>query len=256
MASKDYDENAKKANYCDVAERYNDMAVEMKKVIQMYHDKNQEISVSNRNRFSLAYKNLVSSRRSSWRVLFSERQKLEEKQPEDLHIIDDILMRVETELLAICDEVLEIIDKYALQDFENRSLAHKVFFLKMKGDYHRYRAEVLTGKEEETAAELADASYKEAKECAEGLNPTDPIRLGLYLNFSVFNYEILNKADVACNIARNAFSDAITELDSLSEDYYKDSTLIMQLLRDNLTLWTSKNDAAQSKVDENDNEIS
>jgi len=28
-------------------------------------------------------------------------------------------------------------------------------------------------------------------------------------------------------------------LDTLNEDSYKDSTLIMQLLRDNLTLWTS-----------------
>jgi len=32
---------------------------------------------------------------------------------------------------------------------------------------------------------------------------------------------------------------AIAELDNVSEDSYKDSTLIMQLLRDNLTLWTS-----------------
>ena len=36
-----------------------------------------------------------------------------------------------------------------------------------------------------------------------------------------------------------AFDDAIAELDTLNEDSYKDSTLIMQLLRDNLTLWTS-----------------
>ena len=36
-----------------------------------------------------------------------------------------------------------------------------------------------------------------------------------------------------------AFDEAIAELDTLNEDSYKDSTLIMQLLRDNLTLWTS-----------------
>ena len=36
-----------------------------------------------------------------------------------------------------------------------------------------------------------------------------------------------------------AFDDAIAELDTLNEESYKDSTLIMQLLRDNLTLWTS-----------------
>jgi len=71
------------------------------------------------------------------------------------------------------------------------------------------------------------------------LPPTHPIRLGLALNFSVFYYEILNSPDRACHLAKQAFDDAIAELDTLSEDSYKDSTLIMQLLRDNLTLWTS-----------------
>lgn len=82
------------------------------------------------------------------------------------------------------------------------------------------------------------------------LTPTHPIRLGLALNFSVFYYEILNSPDRACHLAKQAFDDAIAELDSLSEESYRDSTLIMQLLRDNLTLWTSSDggdgDAAPS----------
>jgi 14-3-3 protein epsilon len=75
------------------------------------------------------------------------------------------------------------------------------------------------------------------------LTPTHPIRLGLALNFSVFYYEILNSPDRACHLAKQAFDDAIAELDSLSEESYRDSTLIMQLLRDNLTLWTSSDGA-------------
>ncbi|KAJ2737118.1 hypothetical protein H4S06_006635, partial [Coemansia sp. BCRC 34490] len=50
---------------------------------------------------------------------------------------------------------------------------------------------------------------------------------------------IANSPEKACKLAKNAFDDAISELDNLSEESYKDSTLIMQLLRDNLTLWTS-----------------
>lgn len=67
------------------------------------------------------------------------------------------------------------------------------------------------------------------------------------MNFSVFYYEILNSPDRACHLAKQAFDDAIAELDSLSEESYRDSTLIMQLLRDNLTLWTSS-DTVESEA--------
>ena len=40
-------------------------------------------------------------------------------------------------------------------------------------------------------------------------------------------------------MARDAFDEAIADLDHIDDDFYKDATLIMQLLRDNLTLWTS-----------------
>lgn len=85
--------------------------------------------------------------------------------------------------------------------------------------------------------EKARQSYEKAFEVAKkDMQPTHPIRLGLALNFSVFYYEILNAPERACHLAKQAFDDAIAELDTLNEDSYKDSTLIMQLLRDNLTV--------------------
>merc|ERR1711976_825793 len=106
-----------------------------------------------------------------------------------------------------------------------------------------YLAEFKTGAERKEAAESTLLAYKSAQDIATAeLPPTHPIRLGLALNFSVFYYEILNTPDRACTLAKQAFDDAIAELDTLSEESYKDSTLIMQLLRDNLTLWTSDQD--------------
>lgn len=101
-------------------------------------------------------------------------------------------------------------------------------------------AEFSSDTQRQTCAQSSLEAYKTATSRAfEELTPTHPIRLGLALNFSVFYYEILNHPELACNLAKQAFDDAIAEWDALNEDSYKDSTLIMQLLRDNLTLWTS-----------------
>merc|ERR1712232_1175515 len=90
------------------------------------------------------------------------------------------------------------------------------------------------------AAESARVAYNQAMTWAtKELVVTHPIRLGVALNFSVFHYEVLGNPEEACKMARTAFEHAIAELDNVAEESYKDSTLIMQLLRDNLTLWTS-----------------
>ena len=109
----------------------------------------------------------------------------------------------------------------------------------MKGDYYRYLAEFLQADEKKGAIDAAQDSYRSASEEAEKLKTTHPIRLGLALNYSVFYYEILEQADKACSIAKNAFDNAISDLEHLEEEEYRDSATIMQLLRDNLTLWTS-----------------
>ena len=104
-------------------------------------------------------------------------------------------------------------------------------------------AEFTTGNDRKEAAENALMAYKQAETQSEELKSTHPIKLGLYLNFSVFYYEILNSPERACRVAKKAFDKAVSELDGLAEENYKDSTLIMQLLRDNLTLWTSESNA-------------
>merc|ERR1719491_1403944 len=94
--------------------------------------------------------------------------------------------------------------------------------------------------ESEDYKSKAEEFYKKAMDVAEAnLNETHPTRLGLALNFSVCYYEILKKPTKACELAKKSFDAAIEKLDTLNDASYKDSTLIMQLLRDNLTLWTS-----------------
>merc|ERR1712007_41565 len=147
-------------------------------------------------------------------------------------------MGVEKELQKICDTILGLLDGNLIA--KAGSGESKVFYQKMKADYYRYIAEYSDGDKKTKAAESARSAYDEAQKVAEkDLAVTHPIRLGLALNFSVFQYEVLQNPEEACKMARTAFEDAIAELDNVAEDSYKDSTLIMQLLRDNLTLWTS-----------------
>jgi len=65
----------------------------------------------------------------------------------------------------------------------------------------------------------------------------------------------LNAPEKACELAKQSFDDAMTDLDNVSEETYKDATLIMQLLRDNLTLWTSDHQADDGDKGE-DEEVS
>merc|ERR1711997_523617 len=146
--------------------------------------------------------------------------------------------KVETELQKICDTILGLLDGSLISKASTGE--SKVFYQKMKADYYRYIAEFSNGDAKSKAAESARQAYAEAQKVAEkDLAVTHPIRLGLALNYSVFQYEVLGNPDEACKMARTAFEDAIAELGNVAEDSYKDSTLIMQLLRDNLTLWTS-----------------
>lgn len=220
-----------RAKLAEQAERFDEMVTDMKEVAKQA----QELSIEERNLLSLAYKNVIGSRRASWRVVTSIEQKGDEN---TAPITREYKAKIEEELVGICNDILSIIQENLIPN--SNSEEAKVFYYKMKGDYHRYLSEFQVGEQRKNSASAAHEAYQAASGVAAAeLPPTHPIRLGLALNFSVFYYEILNSPDRACNIAKQAFDDAIAELDTLSEESYKDSTLIMQLLRDNLTLWTS-----------------
>ena len=196
---------------------------------------------------SVAYKNSVGSRRTAWRTISAIQQKEEYKGSRFIDLIKQYRAKIEKELEDICNDVLRLLDDPLIPNSKNPEA--RVFFMKMKGDYFRYLGEFVTGEKRKNVIQLAQEAYKVASNEAETLKTTHPIRLGLALNYSVFYYEILNSPDHACKLAKAAFDNAIAELDGLEEDEYRDSATIMQLLRDNLTLWTT--DLADPAKDEN-----
>merc|ERR1711957_736688 len=229
------------AKLAEQAERYDEMADFMEKVGQ----EKDELGVEERNLLSVAYKNAVGSRRAAWRIITSVEQKEKTKgNEEQAKYAKEYCGKVESELQKICDTILGLLDSNLIS--KSSTGESKVFYQKMKADYYRYIAEFSQGEAKTLAAENARKAYADAQTVAEkDLAVTHPIRLGLALNYSVFQYEVLSNPDEACKMARTAFEDAIAELDNVAEDSYKDSTLIMQLLRDNLTLWTSDQEGGQ-----------
>jgi len=230
------EDNVYLAKLAEQAERYDEMVEAMKKVAAL----NVELTVEERNLLSVAYKNVIGARRAAWRIIASIEQKEKSKGNEgNVEKIKSYAAKIDKELNDIVSDVMNVIDKHLIPHATGEE--SKVFYYKMKGDYYRYKAEFTADDARKEAAQKSLEGYTEALKIAqEHLPTTNPIRLGLALNFSVFYYEILNEQQKACELAKQAFDDAIAKLDDLSEDSYKDSTVIMQLLRDNLTLWTSE----------------
>jgi 14-3-3 protein epsilon len=171
MASESREENVYMAKLAEQAERYEEMVEAMEKVAKTVDV--EELTVEERNLLSVAYKNVIGARRASWRIISSIEQKEESKGNEE-HVaaIKDYRAKVEQELSTICDGILGLLDSHLIPS--STTGESKVFYLKMKGDYHRYLAEFKTGAERKEAAESTLLAYKSAQ--VRGCSPTSCAR--------------------------------------------------------------------------------
>merc|ERR1711871_886024 len=145
----------------------------------------EELTVEERNLLSVAYKNAVGSRRAAWRIIQSVAQKEESKGNTSQDAwAKEYCGKVEAELDKICSTILKVLNDNLIP--KASSDESKVFYHKMKADYYRYIAEFNKGDKKDAAANNANTAYDEATKCASALAVTHPIRLGLALNYSVF----------------------------------------------------------------------
>ena len=120
----------------------------------------------------------------------------------------------------------------------------KAFFVKMVGDYYRYIAENAKGNLLEQVKQDALEAYKKANDIP--LPPCNPIKLGLALNFSVFHYEVMKNHKAACDLADQALQEALDKIDELEEDDFRDAKSIIELLKENLTLWKEEEEGGNN----------
>jgi 14-3-3 protein epsilon len=243
----DYEKNLYLARITEQSERFEETIKYMEEIVK---NKKDDLTIEERNLLSAAYKNCVSTRRSAWRNIYGIEVKEKTNNSKYLHLVTDLKELLEKELATLCEKMLSLIDNYLIK--KASSSESKVFYWKMKGDYFRYLAEFTSGDKHSEVANNSLESYKQAKILSEGLSCTNPIKLGLALNFSVFYYEVLNDPATACQIANDAFQEGISQLEKIDDDQYKDSTTILQLLKENIDMWSVDlaNEGGDEQVEE------
>jgi hypothetical protein len=224
------------AKLAQEAKRYEDMKNAMKKLAETSSSK--ELTTLERNLLSVAYKNIISSKRKSLRCLAATSQ----LKSHNLLVHNEYVSKIEDELKLIINEFIELLDKFLLPSSQlNMNLEGKSFYLKLKADFLRYLIEYCRNNEikRELLIAQTNLAYKNAFDFIKiELNTCNRIKLGLALSYSTFFYEILNMPEQACELAKQAFDSAIMDLDLVeNKDEIRDCKLFMRLLRDNLIVW-------------------
>ena len=183
------------ARVAEQAERFEDMVDFLKPVLD---SKGAALSSDERNLLSVAFKSLISSKRTAWRTITAIEQN--PKYQKYASSLAGYKNKIEHALYADCEKIIDIVrTKVLSKSCEDEPRA---FFVKMVGDYYRYIAETAQGDKLEQVKNEALKSYAEAQKIT--LPPCNSIKLGLALNFSVFYYEVMKDQKKACELAEEA----------------------------------------------------
>jgi 14-3-3 protein epsilon len=180
------------ARVAEQAERFEDMVDQLEHVLA---EKGADVTSDERNLLSVAFKNLISSKRAACRTIAAIEQNPKYSKFGDA--LAGYKAGIEQKLQDDCQRIIDMINTKVLA--KSCDGEPKAFFVKMVGDYYRYIAENAKGDNLEKVKQSALAAYNEAN--AITLPPCNPIKLGLALNFSVFHYEAMKNHKAACDLA-------------------------------------------------------
>jgi 14-3-3 protein epsilon len=137
-------------------------------------------------------------------------------------------------IISFSNQFLEVIDVFLL--LVATDAISLIFYTKLKGDYYRYLVEVKP--EDQGNVGRAKSCYETAmRSVSDAIKVSDPIYLGLVLNYCVFQYEVLGLKDEAIERAETAFGEGSRGMDELDPAEYTEAAIVLQHLKDNLSIW-------------------
>ena len=213
-----------------IAERYFDAS---KYIEELIKKKKEDLTKEEKNIFYKSFKYVVNSKRSAWLSINYLEEK--EKNDERMEIIKNYKNIIEKDILDICKNVITLINNFLLTKAVIDE--SKMFYLKMKGDYYRYLCEFKALNENKNYLEESEKNYKNAIDLSQNISWIGTIKLGLYLNYSVFIYEIKKDTKKAIQIAKEAVKSAKKYSDKIKEEEDKDAEITIQVLKENINYW-------------------
>ena len=218
-------------------ENYPDMVKAMNKYIEL----NPKLLKDERKILCDAYKNIISDKRNSLHILSSLALKEESKQTNKMHEISIIKEKIQSELKIIFQDIHSIIDRYLIPNAQDSE--SKILYMKLKADYFRYHCEFAEGDEFEEISNNARKMYKQTFDLAEKELPLyNEVRLGLILNYSVFEYDIMDNKNEGYEMALKTYNDAMKILDDVEKKRASENLLLIQLIKENINIWSNEID--------------
>ena len=155
-------------------------------------------------------------------------------------LINEIKIEKEKLILKRCDRIIKLINENILNQKLNDEETAK--YLKLKGDYYRYMAEITTGHLLFINKQNAFHNYNEARDLVKNLDDLNATKLNISLNYSVFLNEILNMRINSFFYAKEALYNALKSLKNCSEEVLtsedmKDTLMIIETLNNNVEDW-------------------
>ena len=234
---KNYNEN----NYLFLTKLFNcsENYPDMVKAINKYIELNPKLSKEENKLLCNAYKNVVSDKRNSLQILLNYAKKEESKPVNKLHEISIIKEKIISELKEIFKEIHSMLDRYLIPNAQDSE--SKILYMKLKADYYRYHCEFAEGEEFEEISNNARKMYKEAFDLAEKELPLyNEVRLGLVLNYSVFEYDIMDNKNEGLEMASKIYNDTMKILDDVEKKRASDNLLLIQIIKENINIWSNE----------------